>query len=87
MFGRAQQTLSKNCRQNICNERAISANFHFCHYKIVHRKVQGVPPSQISARQQEKAKIDETRTKTDTCKTNKQMHEKHIDQLPLSQAR
>ena len=27
------------------------------------------------------------RTKTNTCKTNKQMHEKHTDQLPLLQVR
>ena len=49
----------------------------------------GVPQSQTTAnpRHQEEEKTDKTWTKTNMCKTNKQMHEKHIDQLPILQAR
>ena len=52
--------------------------------KKVKRKIQGVTQSQTAAnpRYQEEEKKD----KTSMCKTNKQMHEKHIDQRPLSQA-
>ena len=44
-----------------------------------------MPQSQTAAntRHQEEEKND----KTNTYKTNKQMHEKHTDQLPLPQAR
>ena len=47
----------------------------------VDRKVQEVPKSQTAAnpRHQE----EEKKTKTNTFKTNIQMYEKHIDQLPL----
>ena len=51
--------------------------------KKVNRKVQGVPKSQTAANYQEAEK----RTNTNMCKANKQMHEKHKDQLPLPQAR
>ena len=45
-------------------------------FKIVNRKVQGVPQSQTTAspRHQEEEKM---------TKTNKHMHEKHTDQIPL----
>ena len=61
---------------------------YFCGFrnylnKEVNRKVQGVPKSQTAANYQEAEK----RTNTNTCKANKQMHEKHKDQLPLPQAR
>ena len=54
--------------------------------KKVNRKVQGVPRLQTAANprhQEEEKKKD----KTNTYKTNKQMNEKHIDQLPLPRAR
>ena len=51
--------------------------------KNINRKVQSVPKSQTAANYQEAEK----RTNTNTCKANKQMHEKHKDQLPLPQAR
>ena len=53
--------------------------------KKVNRTVQGVPQSQVAAkrRHQEEEKKDEI----NVCKINKQMHEKHIDQLSLPQAR
>ena len=54
-------------------------------YKRVNRKVQGVPQSQTAANPDTKRK--RKLTKTNTYKTNKQVHEKHTDQLPLSQAR
>ena len=49
----------------------------------VNRKVQGGPQLQIAANPgyQEEEKND--KTKTNTYKTNKQMHEKHTDQLSL----
>ena len=50
-----------------------------------YRKIQGMPQSQTAAnpRHQEEEKKDKKYTR----KTNKQMYEKHKDQLPLSQAR
>ena len=51
----------------------------------VNRKVQGVPQSQTAASPDIKRK--RKMTKTNTNKTNKQLHEKHTDQLPLPQAR
>ena len=52
-------------------------------YKKVNRKVQGVPQSQTAANPHTKRK--RKMTKTNMYKANKQMHEKHIDQLPLPQ--
>ena len=50
----------------------------------VNRKVQGVPHSHAAnPRHQEE---DKKMTKTNTYKTNKQMHDKQTDQLPLLQA-
>ena len=55
-----------------------------CNYvKKLNRKVQGMPQSQTAAnpRHQEEEKKDKN-----IRKANKQMYEKHKDQLPLPQA-
>ena len=43
-----------------------------------------MPPSEAGANPDTKRKSK--RTKLNACKVNKQMHEKHIDQLPLPKA-
>ena len=55
-------------------------------FKIVNRKVQGVPQSQTTVNPQHQE--EEKMTKNNTYKSNKQtLHEKHKDQLPLPQLR
>ena len=69
---------SKASHEQVSVEMFKMNNFvHFA--KNVNRKLQGVPQSQTAAypRHQE----EETMTKTNTYKTNKQMHKKHTDQL------
>ena len=59
--------------------------FHQDPFRKVNRKVQRVPHSQTAAIPEPTG--IEKMTRTNTYKTNKKMHEKHTDQLPLPPAR
>ena len=75
------------CVKRNASDKLQKLEFQFCYFFIkVNRKVQEEPQAEVAANpwhQDEEKKV----TQIYVCIANKQMHDKHKDQLPLSQAR